>query len=40
MDFGSMKEKLKNHQYLTMQQFIDDIQLVFNNCTIYNGEFS
>ncbi len=38
MDFGTIKEKLKRHEYLTMRQFLEDVELVFENCLIYNGE--
>ena len=40
MDFGTIKEKLKSHQYLNMKQFLEDIELVFHNCILYNGEAS
>ena len=40
MDFGTIKEKLKCHHYLNMQMFLKDIELVFNNCILYNGEQS
>ena len=40
MDFGTIKTKLKEHQYVNIQEFIDDIQLTFNNCLKYNGEAS
>lgn len=40
MDFGTIKEKLKSHSYLSMKQFLEDIELVFDNCILYNGEAS
>ena len=40
MDFGTIKEKLNNHGYLSMQAFLQDIELVFSNCLLYNGELS
>lgn len=40
MDFGTIKEKLKQHQYFNMQHFLEDVELVFSNCTLYNGETS
>lgn len=40
MDFSKIKEKLKQHEYVTMRQFIEDVELVFVNCYTYNGESS
>jgi len=40
MDFGTAKGKLSNNKYLRMQEFLADIQLVFDNCLLYNGENS
>lgn len=40
MDFGTMREKLKRHEYRCIEDFIKDIQLVFNNCFRYNGQES
>jgi hypothetical protein len=40
MDFGTIKEKLKQHQYDNMQHFLEDVELVFKNCILYNGEAS
>mmetsp|Transcript_6823 Transcript_6823/g.11014 ORF Transcript_6823/g.11014 Transcript_6823/m.11014 type:complete len:109 (-) Transcript_6823:45-371(-) len=40
MDFGTIKEKLKRHEFMTMRQFLEDVELVFDNCLIYNGENS
>jgi hypothetical protein len=40
MDFSLIKEKLKSHQYLSMKNFLEDIELVFANCILYNGEAS
>ncbi|CAO3616923.1 unnamed protein product [Cunninghamella echinulata] len=36
MDLGTIKSKLKNNQYLSVQQFDDDLRLMFNNCYIFN----
>ena len=38
MDFGTIKEKLKKHEYFTMRMFLEDVELVFENCLLYNGE--
>lgn len=40
MDFGTIKEKLSQHKYLNMQHFMQDVELVFKNCILYNGEQS
>ena len=32
MDFGTMREKLKKHEYASIEEFIRDMQLVFANC--------
>jgi len=38
MDFGTIKTKLKEHKYENIDQFIRDMELVFYNCKLYNGE--
>ena len=38
MDFGTIKTKLKEHKYDRIEQFIRDMELVFYNCRLYNGE--
>ena len=40
MDFGTIRQKLREHQYLNMKNFLEDVELVFNNCILYNGEAS
>jgi hypothetical protein len=40
MDFSTIKQKLNSNQYGSMKDFLDDLQLVFNNCIMYNGEHS
>lgn len=37
MDFGTIKNNLNNNTYENITQFIEDMQLVFNNCELYNG---
>lgn len=37
MDFGTIKGKIKDHKYKNVQGFMDDIDLTFNNCAVYNG---
>ena len=36
----AIKEKLKSHSYLSMKNYLEDIELVFHNCIMYNGEAS
>ncbi|KAJ7496124.1 hypothetical protein B0H11DRAFT_1716448 [Mycena galericulata] len=40
MDFKTMTEKLESNQYATVEAFLDDTQLVFDNCRRYNPEGS
>ncbi|THH20047.1 hypothetical protein EW146_g1247 [Bondarzewia mesenterica] len=40
MDFGAMERKLETGQYTTLDSFIEDAQLVFDNAKVYNPEDS
>lgn len=40
MDLGTIKAKLHSNQYLKFQDFLYDMNLVFENCILYNGENS
>lgn len=40
MDFGTIKTKLKEQRYANINEFMDDMELVFYNCKLYNGEVS
>jgi hypothetical protein len=40
MDLGTVKNKLNMNKYKNVQEFIDDINLIFLNCIKYNGEDS
>ena len=40
MDFGTVKHRLNINYYHRLQEFIDDMQLVFENCIKFNGEDS
>jgi hypothetical protein len=40
MDFGTIKTKLKEQQYASINEFCDDMELVFYNCKLFNGEAS
>ena len=39
-DFSTMEHKLDNNQYETVEDFIDDCQLIFNNARLFNQEGS
>ena len=36
MDFGTIKNKLFELKYGRFQEFLDDIDLVFKNCNLFN----
>jgi transcription initiation factor TFIID subunit 2 len=36
MDFGTMRTKLSQGKYQTMEDFKNDAQLIFNNCRQFN----
>ena len=38
MDFGTIKQRLNNNYYHRLQEFLDDMMLVFDNCLKFNGE--
>ncbi|EGN99866.1 hypothetical protein SERLA73DRAFT_180117 [Serpula lacrymans var. lacrymans S7.3] len=40
MDFSTMEHKLETNQYSTMDAFVKDAILVFDNCRLYNPESS
>jgi hypothetical protein len=40
MDFGTMKKKLSESKYNSVQEFIDDIQLICDNAKLFNGSTS
>jgi hypothetical protein len=40
MDFGTIKTKLKEMRYNNIKEFRDDMELVFSNCRLYNGDIS
>ena len=39
-DLSTMEHKLETNQYASLRGFIDDAQLIFDNCRIYNPEGS
>ncbi|XP_019110796.2 bromodomain adjacent to zinc finger domain protein 2B isoform X3 [Larimichthys crocea] len=40
MDFSTIREKLTNNQYLNLETFIVDVNLVFENCERFNEDDS
>ncbi|XP_040913067.1 bromodomain adjacent to zinc finger domain protein 2B isoform X2 [Toxotes jaculatrix] len=40
MDFSTIREKLTNNQYLNLETFIIDVNLVFDNCEKFNEDDS
>ena len=40
LDFSTMEHKLETNQYPNLDAFVDDAQLVFDNCRIYNPDGS
>ena len=40
LDFSTMEHRLETNQYSNLDAFVDDVQLVFDNCRIYNPEGS
>lgn len=38
MDFGTIKTKIKEQKYANISEFMEDMELVFYNCKLYNGE--
>jgi len=38
MDLGTVKKKIKAHNYLNAQEFIAEVQLVWDNCKKYNEQ--
>jgi len=38
MDMGTIKKKLDSQQYSCAKECIDDFNLMFNNCYMYNQE--
>lgn len=37
MDLGTLGNKLKEDKYRYLEEFLDDVQLVWDNCKAYNA---
>lgn len=40
MDFSTIKKKLNSYAYVNCADFVADVNLVFENCYLYNGQLS
>ncbi|CAD8082616.1 unnamed protein product [Paramecium sonneborni] len=40
MDLGTLQYKLNNNVYKTVEECLDEIQLIWDNCKLYNGSTS
>ena len=40
MDFSTIKKKLSGFVYTNFKEFVEDMDLTFRNCYLYNGEKS
>ena len=40
MDLGTVKQRLASNYYSKVQDFVSDVNLIFENCILYNGESS
>ena len=40
MDLATVKDNLKNEVYSSLEECLDDVQLIWDNCKLYNVEFS
>lgn len=38
MDLSTVQNKVSNRTYKTRQEFLDDFELIVNNCLQYNGD--
>ena len=37
MDLNTISRKLRDNKYMTVENVLDDIQLIFDNCKVYNA---
>ena len=40
MDLGTVKKNLKNNKYKSVEECLNDVQLIWDNCKTYNSEGS
>ena len=36
MDLGSIRSKLEEEVYLNIEEYLDDFELIWDNCKLYN----
>jgi histone acetyltransferase len=36
MDLGTVSQKFSNDKYMLVEEVLDDIQLIWDNCKLYN----
>jgi len=40
MDFTTIKGKLSGNEYKSVDEYVKDVNKVFDNCILYNGEIN
>ena len=40
MDLSTVKDNLRNEEYTFVEDCLDDLQLIWDNCKLYNVEYS
>ena len=40
MDLGTIHKKMKSDKYKTVEEILDDMQLIWDNCKLYNEQGS
>ena len=40
MDLGTVQKNLRSERYNSLRECLDDLQLIWDNCKLYNVEFS
>lgn len=38
IDLGTMKNKTKRNEYMSLEQFVNEVNLMVSNSALYNGE--
>lgn len=38
MDLGTITHKFNNDKYIYVEEVLDDIQLIWDNCKLYNSQ--
>ena len=40
MDLGTIAKKVSSHKYHNRREFLSDVELILENCILYNGKES